>query len=126
MQSQESFVCDNQQIYFTASSLSGTATQWFSNYLIQTPLPRVVTHWDTFIQEFNAMFGNRNCVEMRVSVRRGVICSPRIGQLPKSLAVSQYAVCSLQFASRNVASRKSQLQKMDAKSKLNIAVSMLM
>ena len=53
---------DDQRIYFAASYLSGTAAQWFSNYLIQTPLPRVVTHWDTFVQEFNAMFGDRNRV----------------------------------------------------------------
>ena len=63
---------------------------------------------------------------MLVSVRRGVICSPRVGQSPKSLAVLQYAVHSSQFASRNVASCKLQPQKMDAESKLNIAVSMLM
>ena len=33
--------------------------------------------------------------EMRVLVRRGVIHSSHVGQLPKLLVVSQYTVCSL-------------------------------
>ena len=42
-------------------------------------------------------------VEMRISVRRGVNRSSRVGPLPKSLAVPQYAVS--QFAARSRSSQ---------------------
>ena len=38
----------------------GTASQWFSNFLIQDLLPPVVTNWNTFVRELNDMFGDRH------------------------------------------------------------------
>ena len=52
-------------------------------------------------------------IEMRVSVRRGVNRSSRVGQLPKSLAVlqyavSQFAVCRSQLSQSEVAVAESE------------------
>ena len=49
------------------------------------------------------LMSEQHHVEMRVSVRRGVNRSSRVGLLPKSLAVPQYAVS--QFAARSRSSQ---------------------
>ena len=52
---------DEQCCVLNASTfLMGTASQWYNNFLIQDPLPPVVTNWNTFVWELNDMFGNQH------------------------------------------------------------------
>ena len=47
------FSDEQRCVLYASTFLTGTASQWFSNFLIQDPLPPVVTNWNTFVRELN-------------------------------------------------------------------------
>ena len=62
MQAPSQFRTGQSQVLYASTFLKGSAAHWFSNFLIQQPPPRVVTNWNIFVRELNAMFGDRNRV----------------------------------------------------------------
>ena len=60
MQHPNTFSDEQRCVLYASTFLTGTASQWFSNFLIQDPLPPVVTNWNTFVRELNDMFGDRH------------------------------------------------------------------
>ena len=60
MQSPHQYPSDRNKILYASSFLTDSAAQWFNNYLVQEPLPDVVTVWEVFTHELNNMFGDRN------------------------------------------------------------------
>ena len=62
MQAPSQFRTRESRVLYASTFLKGSTAHWFSNFLIQQPPPRVVTNWNVFVQELNAMFGDRNRV----------------------------------------------------------------
>lgn len=60
MQTPAAFPTDQTKVMYASSFLTGSPSQWFNNFLVQVPVPSVITSWDTFVFELNAMFGDRN------------------------------------------------------------------
>ena len=71
MQHPNTFSDEQCCILYMSTFLTGTTSQWLSNFLIQDPLLPVVTNWNTFVQELNDMFGDRH----RLHTTQQALCS---------------------------------------------------
>ena len=60
----QKFQCEQQQVSYAASYLSGIALIWWQPFLTQVPELAIWSDWHIFVKELNQLFGQGNIIQV--------------------------------------------------------------